>query len=104
MKQGLNALKGWLAPLISDITPLWMEQSSLPFQDLITQLCEAAKVSFRERIDVRITSTYCSDIQRIESDYLRDDAARRKLPPHNTTTVVDPDGLEAETIQPTPSV
>ncbi|KAK6777599.1 hypothetical protein RDI58_024317 [Solanum bulbocastanum] len=67
-------------------------------------MCEVVKVHFRERTNVRITLALSSDIQRIKVDYLRDDVTRRKLPQLDTTSLVDPIGLEDNVSQPAPSM
>uniref|UniRef100_M1DRZ1 Integrase core domain containing protein n=1 Tax=Solanum tuberosum TaxID=4113 RepID=M1DRZ1_SOLTU len=57
-----------------------------------------------ERTDVQVTPISSNDIQKIKVDYLRDDVARRKTPPLDTTLVVDPTTLKINVAHPAPSV
>uniref|UniRef100_A0A0V0GLN1 Putative ovule protein n=1 Tax=Solanum chacoense TaxID=4108 RepID=A0A0V0GLN1_SOLCH len=52
---------------------------------------------------MRITPASSCAIRRIELDYLRDDAAKRKPPLANTTQDVDPATLEVDHAPPTPT-
>uniref|UniRef100_M1DUH8 Integrase core domain containing protein n=1 Tax=Solanum tuberosum TaxID=4113 RepID=M1DUH8_SOLTU len=80
------------------------EQTSLSFPILIIQLCEAVGVPYQERSNVRVTPYSSNDIRRIGADHLRDDAARKKLTPPDTTLMVDPTILEADDTHPAPLV
>uniref|UniRef100_M1DZ79 Putative plant transposon protein domain-containing protein n=1 Tax=Solanum tuberosum TaxID=4113 RepID=M1DZ79_SOLTU len=80
------------------------EQTSLPFLVLITQLCEKVGVPFRAKIDVMIMLVSSSDIRRIETGFLRDNAAWKKPLLPDSTQLVDPATLTLGTNTPAPSV
>jgi len=73
------------------------EETSLPFSMLIAKLCERAGVPFQGETNVKITLVSSSDVQRIEVEYLRDDAAWKKSLPPDSTLVVSPATLAPET-------
>jgi len=60
-------------------------------------------VPYQKSTDVRVTPFSSNDIQRINSDYLRDSMAKRKLPLLDTTVVVDPTTLDSDAAHPAPS-
>ncbi|KAK4726922.1 hypothetical protein R3W88_031839 [Solanum pinnatisectum] len=102
MCHDLDSLKRYLASFIYDSSLFSM--TSLPFLVLITELCERVEVPFRGKIDVRITPSASSDIQKIHVDYLWDDVAQKKPPPTDMMSVVYPTTLVIETRTLSPSL
>uniref|UniRef100_M1DZ54 Putative plant transposon protein domain-containing protein n=1 Tax=Solanum tuberosum TaxID=4113 RepID=M1DZ54_SOLTU len=134
----LDDLKGWLAPMISDITASWLDagapiekrdmniafwwwidlgllvsqemalrskqtQTSLPFPDMITELGRRAGVPREPASDIKVTSSFSTDIQRIEADFTREEDDMRRAGPTDTSPEVNVDSLPEETPSRTPT-
>uniref|UniRef100_M1DUR6 Putative plant transposon protein domain-containing protein n=1 Tax=Solanum tuberosum TaxID=4113 RepID=M1DUR6_SOLTU len=120
----LEDMKKWLALLISDGTPRWLDvgaaiekkylnvasemlmrtkqrQTSLPFPVLITKLCRRARVPRYVKKDVEVIPTYSTDIRRIEVEYLKDEAKKKMVASVDSSPIVDIDTLRAEAPFPT---
>jgi len=72
-------------------------QTSLPFLVLISQLCHQPSVPFVAKTYTKVSQALSNDIQRIEAEYTKDEAERRKKARVDNSSVVDVEAMEADT-------
>ncbi|KAG5615846.1 hypothetical protein H5410_015670 [Solanum commersonii] len=118
--KSLENMKIRLAPLVCDGTPKWLEAGapiekknlnvavaclgSIIARELMNlgMIVERARVPRDEKKEVEVTPTSSTDIQRIEAEYLKDEAEKKKAALVDFSPVVDTNALPAEAPLPTP--
>ncbi|KAG5630243.1 hypothetical protein H5410_001960 [Solanum commersonii] len=75
-------------------------QTSIHIPVLITEMCMQARVPRDKKKDMEVIPTSSTNIRRIEAEYLKDEAMKKKASPVEISTVVDPQTLPAEATLP----
>ncbi|KAG5605584.1 hypothetical protein H5410_027076 [Solanum commersonii] len=106
----LENMKKWLAPLISDNTPKWLEfgatiEKRRPKCGSEVKLGDDHRKenAHASQNDVEVIPISSTDIQRIEAEYLKDQAEKKKAALVDSFPDVDTNYLPAEASLPTPA-
>uniref|UniRef100_M1DJ37 Putative plant transposon protein domain-containing protein n=1 Tax=Solanum tuberosum TaxID=4113 RepID=M1DJ37_SOLTU len=99
--KSLGNIKNWLAPLISDGTPMWLEEGPPIKKKDLNVAARWARVPRDEKKDVEVIPTTSTDIQRIDEEYLKDKAEKKKASQVDSPSVVDTNALPVEAPLPT---